>query len=205
MPPPPVANAHANAMLNHAYYAGGPIPDAETRAFRATKRANVAMIAHLINEQFVTGREVGEQQAFAVMESFALVGDQIGLPPNIPLALIAAFANLHNTVNVLSDTVNQRFIDFNTNMNQRFNAVNSELANIQARQTNVVAKEYGDPIRVITGPGGQNPPEGLFPNTYGQLHAMGPLACRDLLLFYGMPANPSATRNQRLRKFLGAN
>jgi hypothetical protein len=54
--------------------------------------------------------------------------------------------------------VNQRFNDVNGNMNQRFNAVDSKIANIEARQTNVVAREYDDPIRVITGPGGLNPP-----------------------------------------------
>jgi hypothetical protein len=206
MPPPPVANANANAMLNHAYYAGGPIPDVETRAFRAARRATVAMIAHHINEQIVTGREVGEQQAFAVKESsLAVVGDQIGLPAELSPALIAALATLSKSLNDLNTNMNQWFDDLEFNMNQQFDDVDSKLDNIEARQTNVVATEHDDPIRVITGPGGQNPPEGLFPNTYGQLLTMGPIPCKNLLLFYGLPANPSVNRNQRLRKFLGAN
>jgi hypothetical protein len=180
---------------------------------RAAKRAKVAreephhqnqqqqLVKVNKNEIVVTAYVVDDQPALAENESsLAVVGDQIGLPAELSPALIAALATLTKSLNDLNTNMTQWFDDLNTNMNQRFDDVDSKLANIEARQTNVVATEHDDPIRVITGPGGQNPPEGLFPNTYGQLHAMGPNQ-----VFYGLPANPSATRNQRLCKFLGAN
>jgi hypothetical protein len=179
---------------------------------RPAKRARVAKEEPHHQQQLVevnhhheivllTSREivVREQHALVVRResSLGVSGDHdhLGFPALVEMSpeLIAALATLNDTVNTLS-----------INMNQGFDSIDRQLANIEARQTNVLATEHGDPIRVITGPDGQNPPGGIFPNTYGQLRAMGPKACRRLLMFYGMPPNPSETRNQRLRKFLGA-
>jgi hypothetical protein len=168
-------------------------------------RAKMAMTLYQVDEEMITAREVGEQLAFAVKESLAVFGNRIGVPVEMTPALIAALAHLTATVNTLSTNVTKWFHDLNKTMNERLNSIERQLANIEARQTNVVAAEHDDPIRVITGPDGQNPPEGLFPNTYLELRAMRPNPCKELLMFYGMPPGPSETRNQRLRKFLGAN
>jgi hypothetical protein len=189
------------------------------RCLGGPKRANiVAMKAHNFS---ATAHKVGDQH-FAVQKESSLggvgphiggsslegAGPHVGFPTESPPVMDAEFvANITNQMNTIKNSVDQRFNPVEQRINageQRVNVIDSQHANIEARQTNVVARDHEDPIRVITGPDGQNPPEALFPNTYGQLLAMGPRPCRQLLLFYGLPANPRANRNQRLRKFLGA-
>lgn len=187
-PPPPVANASANAALDTAY--GGPNPNGATYAGRAAKRAKTSMELHQCDGNLVTIQEVGAQTIFATEAALAGVGGA-ALPPGAPAWAVAMNANM---------------IAMNANMTAGFAAVNANLANVNARQNNAVASEDGDPIHPVVNNAGNPPPGATFPNTFGALLALpnANLGAADTLLqFYGLPRNPLATRNLRLRKFLG--
>jgi hypothetical protein len=181
-PPPPVADASAaNAALTTAYV--GPNPDAATYAGRAAKRAKTSMELHQCDGNLVTIQEVGAQTIFATEAALAGVGGA-ALPAGAPAWAVA----------------------MNANMTAGFAAVNANLANVNARQNNAVASEDGDPIHPVVNSAGNPPPGATFPNTFGALLALpnANLGAADTLLqFYGLPRNPRATRNLRLRKFLG--
>ena len=183
MNPPVVVNPSANAVLDAAYV--GHNPNAATRAGRAAKRAKTSLDLHT-SGGLVTIEEVGSQSIFATEAALAGVGGAAAaLPAGAPAWAVAMNANL---------------TAMNANMTAGF-------ANINAKQSNAVASDGGDPIHPLTNNAGNQPLAAIFPNTFAELLALtnatnGP--AHQLLLFYGLPANPSATRSLRLRKFLGA-
>ena len=177
MPPPPVANAHATNVLDNAYGAP-PHGNSAGRAGCAAKRAHAALVLEQVG--IVTTSELGEQESFAVGESLAIGGAGAALPAGAP-----AWA-----------------VQMNLNINNNLANMNNQLTNVLAKQTNVVAVEHADPIIAVTVGGVPLPP--AFPNTYGQLLALNPAQSLVFLNYYNLPANPQATRNIRLRKFLGA-
>ncbi len=89
-------------------------------------------------------------------------------------------------------------------MQDQLTVATIDIRNIKARQTNSVAKDDHDLIRVISGPGDSHPPNDIFPKTYGELRSMDNAACKQLLVFYDVAASSEETEKQRLRKFLGA-
>eukprot|EP00339_Tiarina_fusa_P019879 CAMPEP_0117020952 /NCGR_PEP_ID=MMETSP0472-20121206/15864_1 /TAXON_ID=693140 ORGANISM="Tiarina fusus, Strain LIS" /NCGR_SAMPLE_ID=MMETSP0472 /ASSEMBLY_ACC=CAM_ASM_000603 /LENGTH=179 /DNA_ID=CAMNT_0004726299 /DNA_START=192 /DNA_END=731 /DNA_ORIENTATION=+ len=178
MPPPPVANVHATHVLDGAYGPPHPAGNAGARAGRSAKRAHAALMLEQTGQ--ITTSELGEQEAFAVEESLAVVGAGAALPVGAPAWAVA----------------------MNDNINNQFANVHNQLANVQGKQTNAVAVEHADPIDPVTVAG--NPPPAGFPLTYGQLLALTPAQSLVFLNYYGLAANPQATRNLRLRKFLGA-
>ena len=81
------------------------------------------------------------------------------------------------------------------NMNNRFDNQDAWLKNFRAI-------EHNDAIVALTNAAKQAPDN--LPQTYGALKALeNGLVTRDLLIHYGLDPNPVATRNIRLRKFLG--
>lgn len=182
MNPAVVVNPSANAVLDAAYE--GHNPNAATRAGRAAKRAKTSLDLHTSGGP-VTIEEVGAQSIFATEAALAGVGGAAALPAGAPAWAVAMNANM---------------TAMNANMTAGF-------ANFSARLSNGVASDGDDPIQPLTNNAGNQPLAAIFPNTRGELLSLtnadnGP--AHQLLLFYGLPANPSATRNMRLRKFLGA-
>ena len=106
------------------------------------------------------------------------------LPPGAPDWAVAMNANLNANLQGMRNG----FISLN-------NAVNGRVTNSQA-------VENCDPILPLTNGNGLAPNN--LPETYGALLAIenGNLT-RDLLVHYGLDPKPVATRNLRLRKFLG--
>lgn len=184
MPPPPVADASANARLDAAY--GGPLPDASTRAGRAATRARLAALMHE-NSGPVTAAELGKQTCFALEETLGAI-PRAALPVGAPAWATAMNANINNQF---------------ANVNNQFANLNRQLANIQARQNNAVAMVGNDPISPVTDAAGNNPPAN-FPVTYGELVSLTDAQAGPFLAFYALPNAPLATRSLRLRKFLGA-
>ena len=191
MPPPPVADPHATNVLDNAYGAP-PHGNAAARIGHAAKRATAAR--NLAQTGNITEAELGEQEAFVIEESLAtgIVGAP-ALPAGAPAWASAMFANVNNQF----ANVNNQF----ANVNNQFANMNNQLANIANKQTNAVASEHDDPIAPVTI--GGVPLPGGFPNTYGELLALTPAQSLVFLNYYNLPPNPQATRNTRLRKFLG--
>ena len=79
MNPPPVADVHANAVLDRAV--AGPVTAARTRNGRAAKRLNTS--EELLGQGFVTIPEHGEQAVYAATETNAALAGA-GIPPLPP-------------------------------------------------------------------------------------------------------------------------
>jgi hypothetical protein len=201
-PPPPVANASANAALDTAY--GGPNPNGAIYAGRATKRAKLSMELPQGDGNLVTIQEVGDQTIFATEAARAGVGGA-ALPAGAPGWAVAMNANMM----AMNANMMAGFAGVNASLagvNASLAGVNASLANVNARLNNGVASEDGDPIHEVLNNAGNPPPVAIFPVTFGALLALpnANLGAADTLLqFYGMQRNPLATRNLRLRKFLG--
>jgi hypothetical protein len=207
--PPPVANASVNALLLTLNAAqknlGESIEDLEARAGLAAKRAKTAMTVHQTDHEAVTTREVGQQQVFAVEASLAVVLAKVGIPPAdggspLDLSTIAALSQVSTRLDAMEERVNV----LNNTMDEQVKIMKNQLITVMARQTNAIATEYDDPIHPVLGPGGQTPPDEIFPNTYGKLMMLDDKTSKDLLLFYERPTDPEEVNNIFLRKFLGA-
>ena len=196
MNPPPVADARANAILDHA--GGGAVPDARTRVGRASQRLRASQ--DLLDRGLVTIAEHGDQVIYAATETINAAGIP-ALPPGAPphiVALYAAIVGLNNNMNARFNNIDARF----NNIDARFNNIDARFNNIDARLANAAVTEGGDMIHALTNAAGHPPPP-VFPGTYAELLRLNDNAAGTLLLHYGLPADPQATRNVRLRKFLG--
>lgn len=190
MNPPAVANPIANDCLNAA--SDGLAPDAPTRAGKAAKRFKASSELHA--HGLVTTPEHGSQKIYATECAIAGIGGGAALPPGAPAWAVAMLAN----INARFDNVNARFDNVNDNVNR----VNARFDNLDARFVNSLATEHTDPIAPLTNANGVAPDD--LPDTFGALLAIGiGDVTRNFLQQYGQPPNPVATRNVRLRKFLG--
>eukprot|EP00977_Amphora_coffeiformis_P004519 scaffold970_cov187-Amphora_coffeaeformis.AAC.4 len=169
--PPAVANANANACLNHAYQ-GGHV-NAEIDAARASKRRKTAET--LCSDKSLTEQELGQQEAFYLQKVTS------ALPPEVAVdGAPAWFANAMAVVMA---------------------PINAKLQNMAARQENAVVQHHSDALQPLCNADGNTPPN--FPATYGDLNALTDAQRAQLLQFYGRSASPIATREQRLKQFLG--
>lgn len=87
------------------------------------------------------------------------------------------------------------------NLSSRITNLDARLTKLDARSRNASALELTDTITAITT--GAPLPIARFPATVHQLNALSDKNLKKLLLHYGLPPNPKATRLQRLKKFLG--
>jgi hypothetical protein len=178
IPPPAVADPHANASLDDAYQ-GGHV-NAETRAARASKRRKTAETLH--NNNSVTEQELGQQEVFHQQQvtSALPAGAAIpGAPAWFGPAMAAALAPI----------------------NARLDNVVAGQENIIARQENATVFHETDALQPIRDAAGNIAPN--FPATYGALTALTHAERSQLLVFYGRPANPVSTREPRLKQLLG--
>ena len=81
--------------------------------------------------------------------------------------------------------------------------IDARFNNIDAPLANAVAMEGYDTIHPVTNAVGHPPPAHVFPGTFTELIALNDNDARTVLLHYDLPADPRATRNLRLCKFLG--
>ncbi len=188
-------------------FGGESFDDIESRAGRAAKRAKAAMKIHQVNKDFVTIREVGQQQVFAIEEALAVISSKVGLPAAMPVEVVAALSNFATRLDDMDER--QKVIDNNMNeridtMVEQIKSMKNQLTSVMARQNNAVAADGDDPILAVVGPDGQTPPDAIFPKTYGKLLKLDDKTSKDLLLFYEMPTDPEEVNNTLLRKFLGA-
>jgi hypothetical protein len=189
IPPPAVADPHANASLDDAYQ-GGHV-NAETRAARASKRRKTAETLH--NNNSMTEQELGQQEVFhqqqvtsALPAGAAIPGAPAWFGPAMAAAMAAALAPI----------------------NARLDNVVAGQENIIARQENIIARQENatvfhetDALQPIRDAAGNIAPN--FPATYGALYALTPAERSQLLVFYGRPANPVSSREPRLKQLLG--
>ena len=175
---PPVADLHANAALDDAYEGGH--ANADIRAGRASKRRKLA--EELYANRRLTDQELGQQQVFyqqqvtsALPQGAAIPGAPAWFGPAMAAALAPINGQLDN--------------------------IAGQLRNITARQENATVINEIDVLQPIRNAAGNVAPN--FPATYGDLNALTNVQQRDLLIFYGRPANPAATREVRLKQLLG--
>jgi hypothetical protein len=165
-PPPPVANAAANQLLDNAYAYAGPMPNnAEVRVGRSVKRAKVALELHNATDGhvYVTTAEVGQQVMHTTSGAVAASMNVAGAP-----GILAAIQALTNTVNNnhanLTNTVNNltnNHANLTNTVNNLTNTVNNltnTVNNIAARQTNSVASERDDLLQPLTNAAGRYQP-----------------------------------------------
>mmetsp|Transcript_20629 Transcript_20629/g.43208 ORF Transcript_20629/g.43208 Transcript_20629/m.43208 type:complete len:166 (-) Transcript_20629:2409-2906(-) len=155
--------------------------------------ANAHATDALDNAHGATTAELGEPEAFAEGESLAIGGAGTALPAGAPAWAVQMNLNLNKRLDKLNKQLD--------NIDNKIVNIDNHLTNVQAKQTNAVAKELDDPILAVTVHGVPLPP--AFPTTYGQVLALNPAQSLVFLNYYNLPANPQATRNIRLRKFLG--
>ena len=194
--PPAVANAHADALLDDVYQGGH--ANLATQAGRASKRRKYAEELSAVGA--VTDGELGEQQAFAQQQVTA------ALPPGAPIAgvpawfgpaLAAGMAPLLNQMQQMQNQMQQ----MQNQMQNQMQQVQLTLNNVQARQRNSQAMHAADPIHPIGNAAGNPPPN--FPADVQALNNLNQGQRGNLLQFYGLPVNPVATRESRLRHYLG--
>ena len=193
IPPPAVADPHANASLDDAYQ-GGHV-NAETRAARASKRRKTAET--LLNNNSVTEQELGQQEVFhqqqvtsALPAGAAIPGAPEWFGPAMAAAIDVALAGALAPINARLDNV----VAGQENMS-------GKLDNVLAKQENAVVLQETDALQPIRDAAGNIAPN--FPDTYGALNALTPAQRSQLLVFYGRPANPVSSRELRLKQLLG--
>jgi hypothetical protein len=82
-------------------------------------------------------------------------------------------------------------------------AVAGALTNIDTRIRNGMAANGPDPLTPLANAAGALPAVGVFPATFGDLHAMCAGDLRAALHFYGLPNIPVATQFTRFKAFIG--
>ena len=79
------------------------------------------------------------------------------------------------------------------------NNLTAQIANVSARQINMVALERNNPIVAVTVPGVLV----LVGAMWRELHALTAPQCLSFLNYYNLPPDPMNSCNNQLRKFLG--
>ena len=185
--PPAVADPWANNCLNNV--TNGPAPDAVTRAGKAAKRLKLSN--EMFGNRLLTTPEYGEQHIYAITCAIEGMADNYALPQGAPAWAVAMNANINANINATR-----------TALVARLDNVVARLDNVDARFINATATDDTDAIVPLTNRQGVAPNN--LPQTFGDLRALqnGDIT-RNLLEHYGLPANPIATRNMRLSRYLG--
>jgi hypothetical protein len=105
--------------------------DLESRAGRAAKRAKAAMKVHQVSKEFVTIREVGQHQVFAIEEAFAVISSKVGLPAAMPVEVVAALSNFATRLDAMDER--QRVI--NNNMKERIDTMDEQINSMKNQLT----------------------------------------------------------------------
>ena len=214
--PPAVANNHANALLDDAYYHGGAgNVNPATRVAQAWMRKRTAEELYLTTRS-VTLEEVGQQQIFHFKETakaanLAVPGLAHALVPFIAQPdTIVEDANAQRETNnmtrsmvqLLNNLTNKRAKaneQLETNM---MNApINAQLHNLNARQSNALVVARDDVLVPIHDDAGNAAPN--FPATLNDLTNLTEQQQGQLLVFYELPADASRHRIHRLQNLLG--
>ena len=203
--PPAVANPSANNRLNNV--TNGPAPDAVTRAGKAAKRLKAS--DEMYGNGLLTTPEFGAQMIFVTSRAIEGMAGNGALPPGAPAWAVAMNAALRaDNAALRADNAALRAdlrADLRTSVraiNDNINALAAQLHTLNARSMNAMATEYSDAIVPL--PNGQGVAPNNLPQTFGDLRALkNSINTQNLLEHYGLPANPVATRNTRLCKFLG--
>ena len=190
-PPPPVADGTANHLLNGAYaHQQGPVVTAATQVAQASSRKKNAEELYLRAPPLVTQDEFGEQELHYFRAANHLA---------VPVGLAQAIAPINAQLNALGAQLNALGAQLNTlptkaNLAQAFH-------NLNARQINSTLVSVEEQLEQIQNPAGVVAPN--YPTTLQAFYTLNNQQRRQLLLFYGRPANPMNTREQRLRKLFG--
>ena len=219
--PPAVANNHANALLDDAYYHGGAgNVNPATRVAQAWMRKRTAEELYLTTRS-VTLEEVGQQQIFHFKETakaanLAVPGLAHALVPFIAQpGTIVADANaqretnmnrsivqlLTNMTNNMAQANEQLETNMMNNMAQTLAPINAQLHNLNARQSNALVVARDDVLVPIHDDAGNAAPN--FPATLNDLTNLTEQQQGQLLVFYGLPADATRQRIHRLQNLLG--
>lgn len=209
---PPVANPTANHMLTTVYGSPAARQTPRSRAAQSGKRARTALTAHSLG--LLSDIELGEQEAFdhgckARAQPGGALGD--AAPPAwfgpAMAPIVAQLANITTQqANITAQLANHtaQLANITTEVaNHTAQQANhtAQLANITARQLNSVATSHNDalvPLRNAAGVAALT-----FPATLGAFQDLRAAEVLRLLQFYGCPANPDISRQQRLKQFIG--
>ena len=214
--PPAVANNHANALLDDAYYHGGAgNVNPATRVAQAWMRKRTAEELYLTTRS-VTLEEVGQQQIFHFKETAKaanLADPELAhaLFPFIAQAdTIVADANAQRVTNNMTRSMVQLLNNLTNNRakaneqletNMMNAPINAQLHNLNARQSNALVVARDDVLVPIHDDAGNAAPN--FPATLNDLTNLTEQQQGQLLVFYGLPADATRQRIHRLQNLLG--
>ena len=170
---PPPAVGDPNANNTLDHVFGMGHPNGSARVGRSSKRLKTAQDLH--NAGTVTDQELGQQEVFHLQQTIS------NLPPGAAIPGAPAW--------------------FGQAMAAALAPINNTLVNIQARQMNATTQDALDQIIPLQDNAGNVAPN--FPVTRRGLENLTNPQLAALLAFYGLPANPAATRRNRFKQFIG--
>ena len=215
--PPAVANNHANALLDDAYYHGGAgNVNPATRVAQAWMRKRTAEELYLTTRS-VTLEEVGQQQIFHFKETakaanlavpglahalfpFIAQPDTIVADANAQLKTDMTEANARLKTDIVQ-AIAQLWTQNLAPINAQLLTIATQLHNSKARQSNALVVARDDVLVPIHDDAGNAAPN--FPATLNDLTNLTEQQQGQLLMFYGLPADATRQRIHRLQNLLG--
>jgi hypothetical protein len=171
-PPPNIANAAANLVVNKA----APIVLTDPLVLQAARTAKRRRIIESLEDVMVTEVEydaiVYEHHTAVTAAAAVAPPGAVAVPPDAPAwagPLFDGINNLNNSVNNLTNSVNTMNNTLN-NLTNTVNSMNNTLNNVEARSLNNVSTDQDDTLTALRNAAGNIPAN--LPPTLGALNAM---------------------------------
>jgi hypothetical protein len=195
-PPPAVADNGANILLNDTYGGVGNVTP-PIRVAQASHRKRAAEELYLTTNGD-TQEEFGQQKIF-------LLEQQANTTNNVLPGMAQALAQQHilytQALAQLQTNLTLALTQLQNNLTQALAPINTQLHNMNARHFNSMVVGQNDALAPIHDNAGNPAPN--FPATLNDLHNLTVQQQRQLLVFYGLPADATMIRPTRIQKLLG--